>query len=148
VWPRGSHGEHEESEASWRPRGKCKSTHTPHNTRQAWRREEFAPPPPLQLHAPVLLLDHKRGDDERPGPARRLHALPERPDAPPGMVWDRRATEVDRSMSLADERAWLRYLSGYAGSGGSEWAGGETDSDDDYYFPSGGSDGDDCDAYD
>ena len=25
--------------------------------------------------------------------------------------------------------------------------GGETDSDDDYYFPSGGSDGDDCDAY-
>ena len=25
---------------------------------------------------------------------------------------------------------------------------GETDSDDDHHFPSGGSDGDDCDAYD
>ena len=55
---------------------------------------------------------------------------------------------VDLSMSLTDERAWLRCLSGYAGSGGGEWAGGETGSDDDYYFPSGGSDGDDCDAYD
>ena len=65
-----------------------------------------------------------------------------------GMVWDCRATEVDLSRSLADERAWLRCLSGYADSGGSEWAGGETDSDDDYYFPSGGSDGDDRDAYD
>ena len=43
---------------------------------------------------------------------------------------------------------WLRCLDGYVGSGGSEWVGGETDSDDDYYFPSGGSDGDDCDAYD
>ena len=32
------HGGHDESEASWRPRGKCKSSHTPHNTRQAWRR--------------------------------------------------------------------------------------------------------------
>ena len=58
------------------------------------------------------------------------------------------ATEVDLSISLADERAWLRCLSGYVGSGGSEWVGGETDSDDDYNFPSGGSDGDDCDAYD
>eukprot|EP01043_Picozoa_sp_COSAG02_P039292 COSAG02_NODE_3092_length_7386_cov_2.686428_4_plen_89_part_00 len=47
----------------------------------------------------------------------------------------------------AEERAWLRCLDGYVGSGGSEWVGGETDSDDDYYFPSGGSDGDDCDAY-
>ena len=65
-----------------------------------------------------------------------------------GMVWDCRATEVDLSKSLADERAWLRCLSVYAGSGGGEWAGGETDSDDDYYFPSGGSDGDDRDAYD
>ena len=64
------------------------------------------------------------------------------------MVWDCRATEVDLSRSLADERAWLRCLSGYAGSGGGEWVGGETDSDDDYYFPSGGSDGDDCGAYD
>ena len=57
--------------------------------------------------------------------------------------------EVDLSMttmSLADERAWLRCLDGYVGSGGSEWVGGETDSDDDYYFPGGGSDGDDCDA--
>ena len=34
------------------------------------------------------------------------------------------------------------------GSGGSEWAGGETDSDDDFYFPNGGSDGDDCDVCD
>ena len=65
-----------------------------------------------------------------------------------GMVWDHRATEVDLSISLAEERAWLRCLDGYVGSGGSEWVGGETDSDDDYYFPSGGSDGDDCDAYD
>ena len=55
---------------------------------------------------------------------------------------------MDLSKSLADERAWLRCLSGYADSGGGEWAGGETDSDDDYYFPSGGSDGDDCGAYD
>ena len=37
---------------------------------------------------------------------------------------------------IVDERAWLRYLDGYVGSGGSEWVGGETDSDDDYYFPS------------
>ena len=51
-------------------------------------------------------------------------------------------------MSLVDERAWLRYLDGYVGSGGSEWAGGETDSDDDVYSPSGGSDGDDCDVCD
>ena len=65
-----------------------------------------------------------------------------------GMVWDCRATEVGLSMSLADERAWLRCLEGYAGSGGSEWAGGETDSDDDFYFPNGGSDGDDRDVYD
>ena len=55
---------------------------------------------------------------------------------------------MDLSISLAEERAWLRCLDGYAGSGGSEWVGGETDSDDDYYVPSGGSDGDDCDAYD
>ena len=59
-----------------------------------------------------------------------------------GMVWDNRATAVDLSISLAEERAWLRCLDGYVGSGGSEWVGGETDSDDDYYFPSGGSDGD------
>ena len=39
-------------------------------------------------------------------------------------------------------------MHGYVGSGGSEWVGGETDSDDDYYFHGGGSDGDDCDAYD
>ena len=39
-------------------------------------------------------------------------------------------------------------LDGYVGSSGSEWVGGETDSDDDYYFPSGGSGSDDCDAYD
>ena len=48
-------------------------------------------------------------------------------------------------------RIWRRCdadLDGYVGSGGSEWVGGETDSDDDYYFPSGGSDVDDCDAYD
>ena len=50
------------------------------------------------------------------------------------MVWDcSRATEVGLSVSLAEERAWLRCLDGYAGSGGSEWVGGETDSDDDYY---------------
>ena len=55
---------------------------------------------------------------------------------------------VRESISLAEERAWLRCLDGYVGSGGSEWVGGETDSDDDYYFPSGGSDSDDCDAYD
>ena len=36
-------------------------------------------------------------------------------------------------MSLAEERAWLRCVDGYVGSGGSEWAGGETDSDDDFY---------------
>eukprot|EP01043_Picozoa_sp_COSAG02_P030837 COSAG02_NODE_1987_length_10178_cov_66.992216_7_plen_105_part_00 len=65
-----------------------------------------------------------------------------------GLVWDCRVTEADLSTSLADERAWLRCLGGYAGSGGSEWVGGETDSDDDYYFPNGGSDSDDCDAYD
>ena len=57
--------------------------------------------------------------------------------------------QVDLSISLAEERAWrLRCLDGYVGSGGSEWVGGETDSDDDYYFPRGGGDGDDCDAYD
>ena len=31
---------------------------------------------------------------------------------------------------------------------GSEWAGGETDSDDDFYFPNGGSGGGDCDVCD
>ena len=51
-------------------------------------------------------------------------------------------------MSPADERAWLRCLDGYVGSGGSEWAGGETDSDDDFCFPNGGSDGDDYDVCD
>ncbi len=63
-------------------------------------------------------------------------------------AWCGTVGPLDLSISLAEERAWLRCLSGYADSGGSEWVGGETDSDDDYYFPGGGSDGDDCDAYD
>ena len=56
---------------------------------------------------------------------------PARSHAVKDMVWDDRATEVDLSISLAEERAWLRCLDGYVRSGGSEWAGGETDSDDD-----------------
>ena len=45
--------------------------------------------------------------------------------------------------SLADERALLRRIDAYVGSGGREWAGGDTDSDDDFCSPSEGSSGDD-----
>ena len=45
--------------------------------------------------------------------------------------------------SLADERALLRRIDAYVGSGGGEWAGGDTDSDDDFCSPSEGSSGDD-----
>ena len=60
-----------------------------------------------------------------------------------GLVWDRSATKVARSTSLADERALLRQIDAYVGSGGSEWAGSDTDSDDDFCSPSEGGSGDD-----
>ena len=61
-----------------------------------------------------------------------------------GLVWDRGAAKVARSMSLADEGAWLSQIDAYVGSvGGSEWAGGDIDSDDDFCFPDEGGSGDD-----
>ena len=65
-----------------------------------------------------------------------------------GLVWDRSATKVARSTSLADERALLRQIDAYVGSGGSEWAGSDTDSDDDFCSPSEGGSGDDYGAGD
>ena len=59
-----------------------------------------------------------------------------------------RASDASTLAHFAGIRGEGQCRDGYVGSGGSEWVGGETDSDDDYYFPSGGSDGDDCDAYD
>ena len=60
-----------------------------------------------------------------------------------GLVWDRSATKVARSTSLADERALLRQIDAYVGGGGGEWAGSDTDSDDDFCSPSEGGSGDD-----
>ena len=45
-----------------------------------------------------------------------------------GLVWDRSATKVARSTSLADERALLRQIDVYVGGGGGEWAGERTHS--------------------
>ena len=60
-----------------------------------------------------------------------------------GLVWDRSATKVARSASLADERALLREIGAYVGGGGGEWAGGDTDSGGCFCSPSGRGSGDD-----
>ena len=51
-------------------------------------------------------------------------------------------------MSVASERAMSSQIDAYVGGGGSEWASGDTDPDDDFYVPDGGSDGDDYGAND
>ena len=59
-------------------------------------------------------------------------------------MWDRTAAKVaEWSMSVASERAMSSQIDAYVGGGGSEWASGDTDPDDDFYVPDGGSDGDD-----
>ena len=45
--------------------------------------------------------------------------------------------------SRVTERAMSSQIDAYVGGGGSEWASGDTDPDDDFYVPDGGSDGDD-----
>ena len=66
-----------------------------------------------------------------------------------GLVWDRTAAKAaEWSMSVASERAMSSQIDAYVGGGGSEWASGDTDPDDDFYVPDGGSDGDDYGADD
>ena len=65
------------------------------------------------------------------------------------VVWDRTAAKAAGwSMSVASERAMSSQVDAYVGGGGSEWASGDTDPDDDFYVPDGGSDGDDYGADD
>eukprot|EP01043_Picozoa_sp_COSAG02_P049124 COSAG02_NODE_4905_length_4848_cov_4.913245_2_plen_169_part_00 len=54
-----------ESKSSWSPSGKCKSTSTPHNKRQARRRKEFSHPPLPFFLACVLVSGITRGAGRR-----------------------------------------------------------------------------------